>query len=169
MTEDEFGRPDAGLGVLIYGNAVAIVLHRNLVRSVGNINVLDGIAFGARLEASLLTDTVIKCIDKNLIKDLEEARAEADGTPLHRALLHVDNPSLLNGSINGADVGIRKFKNVLAMRMLLVLSGTRLCSLRRRGFRSGSRRGLSTHSTRCVPSGGKGGPLVNFVGTRPLA
>jgi hypothetical protein len=49
--------------------------------------------------------------------------------------------------------------------VLLVLSGSRLRRLDAGSFRSGSRRGLSTHSTRCVLSGGKGGPLVNFVGT----
>jgi len=117
--------------VLIYRNTISIILHSNLVRSVGNINVLNGKALGARLETPFLTDTVVKGINKNLVKDLEKARAKADGAPLHNALFLINDPSLLDGGINGADVGIWKFKNMLAMRMLLILSGSRL---RRSGF-----------------------------------
>ena len=158
MTKDELGCPYTGFGMLVYGNAVTIITHRNFVRSVGNINVFDGKAFGSRLEATFLTDPMVKCVHQDFIKDFKETRAETDGTPLHHTLLHVDDPSLLNGGIHGADVGIRKFKDVLTVRMLLVLSGARLRSLGNSGFRSGGSRSLCTHSTRCVNREARGDP-----------
>ena len=158
MTKDELGCPDARFGVLVYGNAVPVVSYRNFVWSVGNINVLDGKAFGSRLEATFLTDPMVKCVHQDFIKDFKETRAETDGTPLHYTLLLVNNPSLFNCRINRADVGIRKFKDMFAVRMLLVLSGARLRSLGNSGFRSGGSRSLSTHSTRCVNREARGDP-----------
>ena len=158
MTKDELRCPDARFGMLVYGNAVTIIPYRNFVRSVGNINVLDGKAFGSRFEATLLTDPMVKCVHQDFVKDFEEARAETDGAPLHHTLFLVDDPSLLNGRIHGADVGIRKFKDVLTVRMLLVLGGARLRPLGNSGFRSDGSRSLSTHSTRCVNREARGDP-----------
>lgn len=169
VTKDELGCPYTGFGVFVHGNAVAIIPYCNFVRSVGNINVLDGKAFGTRLETTLLTDFMVKCVHQDFVKDFEEARAETDGAPLHHTLLLIDNPSLFNGGIYGADVGIRKFKDMLTVRMLLVLGGARLRPLGNSGFRSGGSRCLRTHSTRCVNREARGDPCsilldsVNFI------
>ena len=107
MSEDEFGRIDARLPVLVDGNAVAVVLDGNRLVCDGDVNVLDGVAVGeTSLDAAVLSHLVVSGVDEELVKDLEETGAETDGLSLHLVLVLVVNPSGLDAGVDGADVRV---------------------------------------------------------------
>ena len=121
MSKDEFRSIDLLGGMHLNGNAVAVVFNCHskdtLYESTGDIDVLDG-------RLALLRRTTnkgISCIHYNLIENLVKSRVEAQGAVYHLLGCIIIDPTSLINCLCASDIRIRKFKDMLAMSVLLIL------------------------------------------------